>query len=490
MRKTFVWRSAILTDAALARDIAKITTRCGAALIRLPAGARTGMVIAREYAVAAPDDDTKGSRIPKGRIERLTRFGGLASGIAGSMLANGAKALASGARPDIRSLLLTPSNAARAADELAKLRGAAMKVGQLLSMDAGDFIPPELSEIFARLRAMAEPMPGGQLRLTLERNWGRDWLRRFERFDVKPIAAASIGQVHRALTKDGRDLAIKVQYPGVRESIDSDVDNLAALLKISGLMPEGLDIGPFLDDAKKQLRDEADYACEGAFLARFRLLLAGSEDFIVPALHADLTTPNVLAMDYVAGEAIETLAGAPQDARDRIAGLLIGLTLRELFEFRLMQTDPNFANYRYDRASGKIALLDFGATRAFSGDFMQNYRRLMSAGLARDGAAIRHAALDIGLFDEPTMARHEARLLTIFDMALEPLRQREAFDFGASDLSARLRDEGIAFNAERELRRLPPTDALFIHRKVGGMYLLATRLKARVAMRPLVEKWL
>jgi predicted unusual protein kinase regulating ubiquinone biosynthesis (AarF/ABC1/UbiB family) len=438
------------------------------------------------------DDEftARGARIPAGRAERFIRFGGLGAGVAGSMLANGAKALAAGERPSLRSLLLTPSNARRAADELARLRGAAMKAGQLLSMDAGDLIPPELAEIFARLRAMAEPMPGGLLRLTLERNWGRDWLKRFIRFDVKPIAAASIGQVHRALTADGRDLAVKVQYPGVAKSIDSDIDNLASLLSLSGLLPEGLDIAPILADAKRQLRDEADYAREGAMLSRYRALLDGDADFLVPALHADLTTAGVLAMDYADGAAIETMTAAPQETRDRIMRLLIGLTLRELFGFRLMQTDPNFANYRYQAESGRLVLLDFGATRAFAPDFAAKYRVLMKAGLDRDGAAIRAAALDIGLFDPPTMARHEGRLTAMFDMALEPLRRREPFDFGASDLSARLRDEGIAFNRERELKRLPPTDALFIHRKIAGMYLLATRLKARVAIRDLVEVWL
>jgi predicted unusual protein kinase regulating ubiquinone biosynthesis (AarF/ABC1/UbiB family) len=337
---------------------------------------------------------------------------------------------------------------------------------------------------------MAEPMPGGVLRLTLERNWGRDWLKRFERFDVKPIAAASIGQVHRALTRDGRDLAVKVQYPGVAKSIDSDIDNLASLISLSGLLPDGLDIAPILADAKRQLREEADYAREGAMLARYRALLEGADEFLAPALHPDLTTAGVLAMDYAPGHAIEDMTAAPQETRDRIMRLLIALTLRELFGFRLMQTDPNFANYRYQPESGRLVLLDFGATRELPPDFSAKYRVLMKSGLDRDGAAIRAAALDIGLFDAPTMDRHEQRLLGMFDMALEPLRRRDPFDFGASDLSARLRDEGIAFNRERELRRLPPTDALFVHRKVAGMYLLATRLKARVAIRDLVEAWL
>jgi len=139
-------------------------------------------------------------------------------------------------------MLLTPANARRVTHQLAQLRGAAMKVGQLLSMDAGDLLPPELGDILSRLRADARPMPMSQLVTVLNANWGEGWDRHFRQFSFSPVAAASIGQVHLAQTIDGRHLAIKVQYPGVRQSIDSDIDNVASLLRISGLLPRGLDI--------------------------------------------------------------------------------------------------------------------------------------------------------------------------------------------------------------------------------------------------------
>ncbi|MEL7488035.1 MAG: AarF/UbiB family protein, partial [Pseudomonadota bacterium] len=185
--------------------------------------------------------DLKGAAVPRRRLSRAARFGGLAAGVAGDVALRGAGRALRGERPDLGSLLLTPANAARIADELAKLRGAAMKIGQLVSMDAGDLLPPEFAEIMARLRATAAPMPGRQLKSVLTENWGRDWLRRFDAFDVRPLAAASIGQVHRARTNDGRDLAIKIQYPGVRASIDSDVDNVATLINLSGLLPKDTD---------------------------------------------------------------------------------------------------------------------------------------------------------------------------------------------------------------------------------------------------------
>ena len=174
----------------------------------------------------------------------------MATGVAGGMLLDGALQFAQGKRPSLGDLLLTPANVLKVTQQLAQLRGAAMKVGQLLSMDAGEVLPPELSEILSRLRADAEPIPRAQLQAVLSRHWGRDWRTRFDDFSRYPIAAASIGQVHRARTRDGRDLAIKIQYPGIRNSIDSDVSNVAALMRMAGLVPAALDIAPLLAEAR------------------------------------------------------------------------------------------------------------------------------------------------------------------------------------------------------------------------------------------------
>ena len=434
--------------------------------------------------------DRSSAAVPRRRLTRFARFGGLATGIAGDLLLNGAKSLAQGQRPDLRKLLLTPSNAERVTDELARLRGAAMKLGQLLSMDASDFLPPELAEILARLRSDADAMPATQLRAALDDAWGVGWRMRFENFDMAPIAAASIGQVHRAQARDGRDMAIKIQYPGVRDSIDSDVDNVATLIRLSGLLPADVDIEIFLDEAKRQLHDEADYHREGAYLHKFGGLLAADKDYALPTLYDDLTTSTTLAMSYVGGAPIESFDRAPQALRNRIVSLLIKLMFRELFDFRLMQTDPNFANYQYDADSKKIVLLDFGASRDISASLVEGYRTLLAAAYADDIPAVVDAAVKIGFFDAATVDAHGAVITEMFAASMEPIRIKGPYDFGASDLPNRLRDLGLALSQEDVYGHVPPTETLFLQRKFAGVFMLANRLGATAHVRRLIKPFL
>ena len=435
------------------------------------------------------DNDSTGAMVPTGRMARMLRMGGIASGIAGGVAAGGLKALAQGKRPDLANLLMTPANGLRVTQGLSHLRGAALKLGQMLSMDSGAVLPEEMTAILARMRDDAQPMPPKQLQAVLNAEWGAGWYGRFQRFDVRPFAAASIGQVHRAVLPGGRMLAIKVQYPGVRDSIDSDVDNMASLMRLPGLLPRGMDLAPLMAEAKRQLHGEADYLAEAQHLARFRALLDGSADFVLPELEPDLCTPQVLAMSYVESAPLESLTTAPQATRDRVASALIDLVLRELFEFGAMQTDPNLANYRYDPKSGRIVLLDFGAVQPIAPGLTADFRRLLGVALEGDAGEIRAAMLRIGYFAPETAPHHQDLIQSLFDMAMEPLRQSTPFDFGQSDLLERLRDRGLALGSERDLAHVPPAATLFLHRKIAGTYLMAAKLCARVALRPMVERY-
>jgi predicted unusual protein kinase regulating ubiquinone biosynthesis (AarF/ABC1/UbiB family) len=413
----------------------------------------------------------------------------MATGIAGSVATGGLRALAGGKRPDLTQLLLTPANTLRLTDGLSHLRGAALKLGQMLSMDTGIVLPGELATILSRMRDDARHMPPKQLQAVLNAEWGPGWYSRFARFDVRPFAAASIGQVHRAILPDGTELAIKVQYPGVRASIDSDVDNVATLLRLPGLLPRGMDLSPLLTEAKRQLHAEADYLAEAHHLARFGSLMEGSDIFALPALHDALCTPQVLAMRYLESAPLDSLVDAPQAQRDRVATALIDLVLRELFVFGAMQTDPNLANYRFDPSTNRIVLLDFGAVQLISPALAEDFRMLARVALDGGAEATHEAMLRIGYYGPDTAPHHQALIQSMFATAMGPVRQDTLFDFGTSTLLETLRDMGLAIGNDRELAHVPPAATLFLHRKIGGMYLMAAKLRARVALRPMVETY-
>lgn len=425
--------------------------------------------------------------VPSSRMSRLSGFGRLATGIAGGMMAEGTRRLLSGERPKLENLILTPGNAMRLADRLSHLRGAAMKLGQMISMDAGDILPPELAAIMASLRDRANFMPPRQLRQVLTEEWGADWQSQFAEFQLQPIAAASIGQVHRAVTHDGRALAIKVQYPGIRDSIDADVDNVASLLKMSTMIPKQLDIAPLLAEAKAQLHEEADYRREGQQMQMYAARLADDEGFIVPELDEGLTRDRVLAMSFEPGVAIESLETADQELRDDVARRVITLVSRELFEFGVMQTDPNFANYRYQKDTDRIVLLDFGATRAVSPQIAASYRKLLSAALDDDADQVLTASVEAGFVNQAAITRHRKNIDMMTEIILSEFRREGAFDFGDRAFVSVLRDEGMGIAADRSSWHLPPAETLFIQRKISGTALLGARLKAKVDVRSILN---
>jgi predicted unusual protein kinase regulating ubiquinone biosynthesis (AarF/ABC1/UbiB family) len=431
--------------------------------------------------------------VPASRIERLARMGWMAGEFAAGGLVEGARRFFGGGAAAGASALLSGANAQRLARRLSQLRGAAMKLGQLLSLESADILPPEFSEALAMLRASADTMPSSQVRRVLGREYGAGWEARFRSFDLEPVASASIGQVHAAVAADGRRLALKIQYPGVARSIDSDVDNVASLLRLTRLLPVDLDVSGIIAEAKRQLRQEADYLQEAQSLRRYQALVAGDASLRVPGVHDDLTTLRILAMDFAEGEPIESLAqaGVPQARRDAAGNTLERLVFRELFEFRFMQTDPNFANYFVEPGSDRIVLLDFGSTRELPVELVQRYARIVRATIAGDREAVRSAAVEIGYLP---VEEREDRVRGVVDLIFvicEPFRHEGAYDFGRSTLSARVRDLGLDLAFRRGFLRAPPPETVFLHRKLVGSFLLCARLRARVdvsaLIRPLLE---
>lgn len=422
------------------------------------------------------------------RMGRLSQLGRLAGSITGGAMAEGARQIARGQRPSISDMLLTPGNVKRLGDRLSEMRGAAMKVGQLLSMDSGQLLPPQLSELLARLREDAHAMPLGQVAAVLKDAWGAGWENQFSRFSFTPVAAASIGQVHEAVLKDGRRLAIKVQYPGIRASIDSDVDNVATLLRFSNLLPEGLEVEPLLAEAKAQLHAEADYEYEATAIKEFAGHLADDMRFDVPEVIDALTTEQVLCMQFLGGQPVESLAEAPSAERNAAAATLVELALREVFEWGLVQTDPNFANYLYDAQSKRIQLLDFGATRQYAPQFRKRLRDLLRACVDGSEEDVTSCATAVGYTDPSDPPGYRKSVHALLRAATEPARVEGDYAFARSDLAVRMKDLVVQMRARDRYARMPPPQVLFLHRKLGGLYLLLNRVGASIPVSELVTQ--
>lgn len=425
--------------------------------------------------------------VPTGRLARIAGLSSMTAGIAGNVAARAIREIGRGARPDMRDLLMTPGNVTRIADQLARMRGAAMKVGQLISMDGGEVLPPELADIMARLRDQAHFMPPKQLRDVLNRNWGQDWLKSFQNFNVRPIAAASIGQVHRATLRDGRDVAIKVQYPGVARSIDSDIANVAALVRMSGFLPKHFDLDPYIEEARCQLHEETDYEREGQQLHHFSELLQGDEAFEIPKFYPDWSTSAVLTMSFLESRPIETVSDASKEERNRVAEVLIDLTLREIFEFGVMQSDPNFANFRYNPANRKISLLDFGAARTLQSSAIGQYIHFLRAALLGDDERLRETAIQLKFMDGD--GPFDDRILGMIRSVFDAILSADEFDFSDRTLSKHLRKEGMALAEAQYIPPQVPMDVLYLQRKIGGIFLLATQLNASVPVKKLLTKY-
>jgi aarF domain-containing kinase len=429
----------------------------------------------------APAPALRAAAVPQGRGSRMLHLGRAVGELAAGAAAEGLQRLARGQRPALADIVFTPGNARRLAERLSTMRGAVMKLGQLLSMDGEGVLPPAFAALLAGLRDQAHAMPATQLDAVLSRDYGSDWHQRFRRFSFQPIASASIGQVHRAETHDGRVLALKIQHPGVRQSIGSDIANLALMARTPGLVPAGLDLSELLARVQQQLLRETDYRAEAAATTAYRLALGDHPVLVVPMVHADHSTDQILATDFAPGVAVDRLAtsGTPGQ-RDAVAGALVHLAAHELFHMQLVQTDPNFGNYLFDGTAGRIALLDFGAAEAIAPHRVQQLRELGRALRADDAARSRAAALALGFIGEADPPAQADGVLRMLMATGEPLRHAGVYDFGASDLFARLLAQGQAQYFDQGFSRTPPPDLLLLQRKFVGTFLLCTRLRARV----------
>lgn len=441
--------------------------------------------------------------MPSSRLQRALGFANLGVGLAAGTLAEGVLRLfgKQSASSPKDSLLLSDKNADRMAASLCRMRGAALKMGQMLSIHDESLLPPALSRALRQVRQGADAMPQYQLEQQLLSQLGPDWQQRHNvvSFDPHPFAAASIGQVHRATIRspnDGgetsvRNVVVKVQYPGVAQSIESDLRNLGMLVTWSGLAPKGLFIENVIKVGQEELKIECDYRREMLNQKRIKKLVEADpilreNNFTVPYVVEELTTDQIITSEYLPGGTIDKIANiADQDERNRIGRTILYLTMKELFDWRFMQTDPNWGNFLYDVGTRTTGLIDFGATREYSKEFVDGYLRIVWASANRDETTLMEQSRKMKfLTGRENAAMLRAHKLSGFTVG-EPFWTDDAFDFRGSSISERLGEHTAVFLQHRLTP--PPEEVYTLHRKLAGAYMLCIKLGAVVRSRDMLE---
>jgi len=374
-------------------------------------------------------------------------------------------------RPDIKSALISKKNVTATVDTLKNLRGAAMKFGQLLSLDETVVLSPDLAAIFAQLQSSGYSMTPSQLKKVLNHNWGDDWLKHFKYFDVRPFAAASIGQVHKATLKSGEVVAIKVQFPGVKQSIDSDLATLKFIMKTSGMLPENFPLEHYLSQCGDLLKRETNYELEAENINLFSGFLNGSKVIHVPKVYNELSTDQTLTMSFLEGRELSNIMQFDQSARDEISLNLIELLFNEIFNFKMVQTDPNLANFLLNRGGKSICILDFGACCRVSENTYRLYKELLSVALSLDLNCIKSFLQEKDFIPQETSMAGTKFLENIISVTINELSKDETFDFQKSKVFQLIVQENLNLYFDLIPSSVLGSDFIFIQRKIFGLIL-------------------
>lgn len=382
------------------------------------------------------------------------------------------------------------------ADELGRLKGSVMKAGQMLSLYGQYFLPSEAVDVLAELQDSTQPVAWSVVAPVLEKCIGARRIAELE-IDQEPIGAASLGQVYRARRRsDGLDLAVKIQYPGVAAAIDSDVRTLSRILIMSRLAPKGLDLKPIFAEVQEMLHHEVDYLQEREFTEDYGRRLADDPRFVVPRVLGEYSGDKVLTTTFERGVSVRhaSVAALSQARRNRLAAAMVDLFLQEFFDWRQVQSDPHFGNYRFRLGArakdDHIVLLDFGATRRFKAPFVNAYTQIVSGAVQREPQRILAGARGIGLMQDKFPQPVLDAFVRMCELIVEPFNDHSrdgtppsflnasgAYRWAESDLPMRAANVA-ARNALSVYFRIPPREIVFLHRRMAGVFIICAALKA------------
>jgi aarF domain-containing kinase len=362
-------------------------------------------------------------------------------------------------------------------ESLGHLKGAAMKAGQLLSLEARDFLPPEVVDVLSQLQDKSEAMPEAKVREILEREL-HVYYREIEGLSAAPMASASIGQVHAARFR-GQEVALKVQFPGVADSIGTDLFLLRKIaegfVRLSG---RNMNLDSVFSELAIVLRQEVDYVQEATFMEEYAELAKNEPRLVVPRPVCELTTGRVLGMSLERGVRVDDWikSGPSKLERESYARLFLDLHVFEFLRNGLVQTDPNFANFLIRPDEGKLVVLDFGAMKRFTPQFRSRYSGLLALILEGGDSELLAEAFSMGLLSPKESNECQDLFLRMLRLSAEPFAAaRQPFNFGASEYSREIREASLAFT--KKIRHSPPPHSiLFLHRKLGGIFRLLQTL--------------
>lgn len=376
--------------------------------------------------------------------------------------------------------------------ELGKLKGSLMKAGQMLSIYGEHFLPPEVNSVLKRLQFETPPLEWKEVEKALNRSLGKE---RMALLDIDPEAhaAASLGQVHRArVLRSGREVVIKVQYPGVDKAIGSDIATLRSLFAMLELAPKMPELDQVFAEIKEMMEQELDYQQELKMLRYFRERFSGDSRFLFPEPLEEFSTKKVLTMEYLPGVKIdgEEVAALPLKRRNSIGEAALDLYFQELFRLERVQTDPHFGNYRVKigDSTDQLILYDFGAVRTLEPIFMEHYKAMLRALLHGNMPAFESAAERLGVLKPNDPAELKAVFQELCTLIMEPFSQEKPYAWAETDLPRRCIDK--ALELKRWPLRQPPREIVFLDRKMAGMFTFEAALKAKFSPRELMKKYL
>src|SRR5437764_1190366 len=347
----------------------------------------------------------KDESIPQGRVSRTAKVGTVIGSqgarYAGTRAANVIRSKERATEQlDKRHL----EAAERMVDTLGTMKGAAMKIGQLASFIDTEFLPPEYRELYqdklSALRTSAPPMPWDKVSKVLRDEWESDVDELFERFDRDAIAAASIGQVHRAILPDGRVVAVKIQYPGVAKALRADMQNAGMILRLAKAIAPGLDAKAAAEELKERVLEELDYEYEAQNQRTFARAYRGHPFIYVPDVISRLTTERVLVTEWVDGLGFEDIKELPQDKRDRFGEIVFRFCFGSIYHLQHFNADAHPGNYVL-MDDGRVAFLDFGMTKQLDKEQIELEIAALEAVFDDDPDRLVQGLADLGFLHKP-----------------------------------------------------------------------------------------